>query len=353
MSITYLRYRNGNYLVTRDSQVSSMRKRCFRVGEDFEPEFPDSIDLKISGRCSTGCSYCHEDSKVDGKLAKYEDLVSHLSVLPREASIEIAIGGGNILEDKESRNLFCRLARYLYDQGKPIAVTINENEFTEENIKFLTNIPRVEEYNGNGDEVAKISTISINIGVSLGPGITRTRLIEILSLYNRYFDRWSDCSCVFHIILGMFPLDLLKDLLYQELEEAPLNTMRVLFLGFKQFGRAQNTSLPKEISNFENIIKEYILKADIKLKEETDPYAMIKHTAVGFDNLAIEQLKFEKAMTKSTFESVYLGNEFSCSMYIDGVEGKYAKSSTDPKENRVDWNSCDIIKYFNHDKSKK
>lgn len=347
----FLRYRNGNYIVTRDNPASSMKKRCFRVGEDFEPEFPDSIDLKISGRCSTGCSYCHEDSKADGKLANYEDLVSHLSVLPREASIEIAIGGGNILEDKESRNLFCRLARYLYDQGKPIAVTINENEFTEENVRFLKNIPAVEY--SEVDEDTKMAAIPINIGVSLGPGITRTRLLEILTLYVNYFDCWSNCSCVFHIILGMFPLDLLKDLLYQELETRPFNTMRVLFLGFKQFGRAQNTSLPKEISNFENIIKEYILKSDIKLKEETDPYTKTRHTVIGFDNLAIEQLKFEKAMTKPTFESVYMGNEFSCSMYIDGVEGKYAKSSTDPKENRVDWNSCDIIKYFNHDKSKK
>ena len=39
-----------------------------------------------------------------------------------------------------------------------------------------------------------------------------------------------------------------------------------------------------------------------------------------------------------------MGNEGSCSMYIDAVEGKFARTSRD--SNRVDWDSINLIDFF-------
>lgn len=346
----YLKYRNGNYLVTR-SGSGTMTKRCFRLNEELQPEFPDSIDLKISNRCSTECPYCHEDSNKLGKLAKYDDLIMHLSVLPEEASIEIAIGGGNILEDKESKNLFRSLAIYLYEHGKSISTTVNEREVTEENLNFLYNITYVNSTKKDCfyKESIFIETIPINIGISLGPNTTYDRVTEINKLIESVCGWPKRGSIVFHIILGLFPLDLLETLLSKNL--------KILILGYKQFGRSKETELPENIKNFEVLIKKHLLeKMSIGSEDLTQLNLNIieeNNCILGFDNLAIEQLKLRDSISKLDFSKVFLGEEFSCSMYIDGVEGKYAKSSTEPKESRVDWNSCDIITYFKNDKSKK
>ena len=54
-------YINGNYFVQSDWTGTKV-KRTLRVGEDFNPDFPDSIDLKITNSCSHACPFCHEDS---------------------------------------------------------------------------------------------------------------------------------------------------------------------------------------------------------------------------------------------------------------------------------------------------
>lgn len=61
-----IKYINGNYFVTLDNE-GTKTYRALRKREDFISEFPDSIDLKITNKCSIGCSFCHESSIKTGK----------------------------------------------------------------------------------------------------------------------------------------------------------------------------------------------------------------------------------------------------------------------------------------------
>ena len=61
-------YLNGNYVVYWKGDT--LIKRALRVGEDLISEFPDSIDLKVTNKCSWGCDFCHESSNPGGKCFK-------------------------------------------------------------------------------------------------------------------------------------------------------------------------------------------------------------------------------------------------------------------------------------------
>ena len=315
-------YRNGNYIVS--STGWTLKKQCFRINEGFKPDFPDSIDLKISNRCSIGCPYCHEESIPNGKLADFNEIVKHLSSLP-DKPIEVAIGGGDLVVDDESFLLLAELTKWLKSKNIKVSVTLNEKSLDSERFNEL------KELNLNG------------FGISLGPDITKDRL-EYIDKITSY--QYSTPTKVFHIILGLFPLDLLKDLLSHKLYLWS-NRVRLLFLGYKQFGRAKQNELPNTIQTFESLIKRSIL-----MRRESGT-VVYPDFVFGFDNLALEQLSLEKAFIRQEFDNIFLGPEFSCSMYVDAVNGQYAESSTSRLDSRVSWDSIDILEYFKHDKTSK
>jgi len=321
-------YINGNYLVSRYSR-GNMEKRCLRIDEDFKPDFPDSIDLKISNRCSLGCPYCHENSVKTGGLAKIDEIKKHLSSLPKKP-IEIAIGGGNLVEDEESLSLLSELVSWLDSRKNLIGITLNEKSISVKTISSLKNI-----FSNN--------TYEWCLGISLGPDITEKRLEELSKILLESNLIFFNPKLVFHIILGLFPKEILKNLVTdRSLLGGAYNYNRILFLGYKQYGRAKNTELPPDIKSFEIIIKEAILNG-----REGNGCGV--HNIFGFDNLALDQLNLSKAFLKKDFDRIYQGPEFSCSMYVDAVSGQFAKSST--SDERVDWNSVDILDYFKHDKN--
>ena len=318
-------YINGNYLVSRYSR-GDMKKRCLRIDEDFKPDFPDSIDLKISNRCSLGCPYCHENSVKTGGLAKIDEIKKHLSSLP-EKPIEIAIGGGDLVEDEESLLLLSELVSWLDSRKNLIGITLNEKSISVKTISSLKNI-------------FKNNKFEWSLGISLGPDITEKRLEELSKILFETNLIFFNPKLVFHIILGLFPKELLKDIVTKRsLLGGAYNYNRILFLGYKQYGRAKNTELPPDIKSFEIMIKEAILNSR----------GDCVYNIFGFDNLAIDQLNLSKAFLSKDFDRIYQGPEFSCSMYVDAVLGQFAKSST--SDERVDWNSVDILDYFKHDKN--
>ena len=60
-----VKYRNGNYFVTIDLDTGT--KVRSNDLDFFEPEYPESMDVKITNCCDMGCKFCHENSKPDGK----------------------------------------------------------------------------------------------------------------------------------------------------------------------------------------------------------------------------------------------------------------------------------------------
>jgi len=89
-------YTNGNYLVSIYEDGTKTRQNSV---DFFEPEYPESLDVKITDMCDLGCPWCHESSTPEGKHCDADILLARLSRLPN--GVEIAIGGGNPFEHSE------------------------------------------------------------------------------------------------------------------------------------------------------------------------------------------------------------------------------------------------------------
>lgn len=307
-------YLNGNYVVKW--RGLKLQKRCLRLGEDFMPEFPDSIDLKITNRCSWGCPYCHESSTKDGESFNYDKTIEILSQLP-ELPIEIAIGGGDVLDAPDFR----RLVKWLNDRGNKTRATVNMKDILKRRKTFEKELKDVEAVGVSLDSLPKfikdwegkdslLCTIYGNCDL----------LVQEKEAY------------VAHIIAGVFP--------YKDLEALfDATSFPVLILGYKQWGRAKDTALPKDMEKFKETMWELISKMK---NEAYDSFTQCR--TIGFDNLALEQLDIKSLLPEDEWERIYMGDEGSHSMYIDAVKGEYAMTSR--SSDRVSWDSIGLVDYF-------
>jgi len=60
----------------------------------FRSTWPETVDLKITNRCRSGCSFCYQDSRPDGDHARLEDVLSILDKLAEAQVMEVVLGGG-------------------------------------------------------------------------------------------------------------------------------------------------------------------------------------------------------------------------------------------------------------------
>ena len=317
--VSSYRYINNNYLVSM--KYDKLTKRAFRVGEDLIGEFPDSIDLKITNKCKHGCLYCHEDSCPNGDSFDFKKTTEILSQLPNKP-IEVAIGGGNVLEIPE------KLAELL--------VWCNKKEFRTRltiNIKDINKLYEIGYYDCSLLE--KILFIPDAIGVSINSissdcikyNIDPYRFGRSQLDYNILGDINSKFYTVYHIIAGVFPYNDLNTLITE-------TNYPVLILGYKQWGRAKDKDLPPDLEKFEKEIKRIIYNFR----------AYGQRKALCFDNLALEQLHIKDALSPQELEDYYMGNEGTCSMYIDAVKGEFARTSRDA--DRVSWDSIGLLDFF-------
>lgn len=307
-------YINGNYCVSLDSDGTKV-KRTLRRGEIFQPAFPDSIDLKITGKCKIGCPFCHENSTPGGKSFNLERTKTLLSSLPL-VNIEIAIGGGDIFEEPEDT---VKLLEWLSHRGIETRVTLNIRDFDDpsflENSKDLRN---------------RIISLSGAVGLSL-PRFED----NIPNAFNNLLFRHP--KVVYHVIAGICPVPdfekMVKDPRYE----------RILILGYKQFGRAKGTPLPESMGDWKKSVRRALWNA----RNVRGP----KRITLGFDNLAIEQLGLEDCFSEEDWSKIYFGDEFSSSMYIDAVEETFAPTSRSTE--RVPWSeyNYDIVKYFKENRN--
>lgn len=251
-------------------------------------DYPLSLDLKITNYCETGCPWCHESSGPLGKHANPELLLEKLNGLL--GNTEIAIGGGNPLSHPE----LGKILEGLRDFGYITNMTVRDKD-----IIRGQKIPR--EIKG--------------LGISVTPGISPKEYLGFIS---------SRENLVAHMILG---INTVED--YMEVKKY---FQRILWLGFKVWGRNKNASLP----SIEDLRREII----------RDLYYG-RSGILAFDNLGISQLNLKSAFLESEWDRFYLGPEFTSSMYVDAVKGEFAGYST--SGDRVSWDEVSLINYFrNH-----
>ena len=320
-------YINGNYFV--HSLINGGReKRLLRTTDSkFIPDFPDSIDLKITNKCSKGCPYCHESSCPDGKSFNLDRTISMLNELP-SCGIEIAIGGGNVLEIPEDT---ARLIDWCNKKGFSVRTTINYEHLLPYS-NYLNNIGpyTIEDSTNVSPDIKTIIRKSEYLGISISKFDPDPKITEGFILSSKF---------VYHIIVGLFPIEDLENLLNS------IKYKKILILGFKQFGRAKDMA-PEHLEDWRRVIKKHIYDFR-KGGKGTENYETI-----GFDNLAIEQLGIRSILLSEEWENLYFGDEFTSSMYVDAVNETFAPTSRSPLSERVSWSSTNsIIDYFKNNRN--
>ena len=266
-------YKNGNYDVIIFDDGTKIRQNNL---DYLEPEFPESIDIKITNKCDMGCCMCYENSSPNGTEADLTNISFLDSIHPYT---ELAIGGGNpfshpkllyFLEELKKRRIIAN-------------ITINQNHLfkTQKTVEDLLSKKLIH-----------------GLGISLTDA--NKDLINFVQKYP---------NSVIHIINGIVTLDQLNDL-------ADKNA-KILILGYKEFGRGIN------------FIKSERQKIERNKKDLYNvlPNMLDHYSIISFDNLAIKQLNAERLMTKEKWKEFYMGDDGQFTMYIDLVNQKFAKNS--------------------------
>lgn len=269
-------YKNGNTEVTLFSDGSKVRE----FEDVARPEFPESVDLKITDNCNMACAFCHEQSTTQGAEGDVDYILSILEGLP--SGVELALGGGNPLSHPRLEELLLELHR----RGIIANITINQGH--------------LKPYRELIDSLIKRDLVK-GVGVS----ITKTSIKEE--------DLPKTSNLVFHIIAGIQAPAILQNL--WEILPQP----KVLILGYKDYGFGKDFITGASA-------KEHVENNIAKWKKELPNY--VGKLLLSFDNLAIKQLNVRRLFTTEGWEKFYMGDDGMFTMYVDAVSRTYAISST-------------------------
>ena len=276
----FVKVKNGNYTMYLDLETGTkIRKNDL---DFFDPEKPESMDIKITNKCDMGCAFCHENSTPDGLHGDIMNLKFIETFFPYT---ELAIGGGNPLTHPD-------LIPFL------------------EKCKTLKLVPSmtINQYHFMKPEYEELIDKLVNEKLIYGLGVSLTNASdEFINKIKKY------PNAVIHIINGVQAINQVKKL-YD-------HNLKVLILGYKMFRRG--------IEYFSEAVD--IIKNDYynELAE------MTKHfDVVSFDNLALKQLEVKRLLTEDEWNEFFMGDDGSHTMYIDCINKQYARSSTALIEDR-------------------
>ena len=271
------RYTNGNYEVMIWNDGSKLR---FNDKDNLTPEFPESIDCKISNKCDMGCPFCHEMSVPDGALANLNHPI--FDSLP--AWTELALGGGNVFAHPGLEDFLRRMAaRHIICN-----ITVHLIHFRQyyDYIRYLVD-----------------NSLIYGVGVSVNGNIEESDIALFKSIPN----------LVIHCIAGVVP--------YSTLMKMAHHNLKLLILGYKIYGRG--IAYEEEHKTITAHI-EYLRSHMYELRDW--------FPIISFDNLAINQLCLKDAVSEEQWKHTYMGNDGQFTMYLDMVKEEYARSSTSARE---------------------
>ena len=281
-------YQNGNTTVTLMSDGTKIR--------EYEGTpvvyHPESIDVKITDYCDMGCAYCHESSTKAGVHGDLDVLLETLKDLP--AGVELAIGGGNPLAHPD----LIPFLQTLKARGIVANLTINQGH-----LKTFQDLI--------------VYLIKDNLVKGVGISITSNNFTYVKPLLE------INDNIVYHIIAGVNKVDDMEKLI-------SLGKCKVLVLGYKHFGFGVNfhsEAVEKEIKRWYIHLPKYLGKC-----------------VVSFDNLAIEQLNVKRLFTNKGWDKFYMGDDGRFTMYVDGINQKYAQTSR--SHNRIPFSDMSLFEYF-------
>jgi len=278
---------NGNYKYMIDLKTGSK----IRVVPEPPalPDYPETVDLKITNTCFGACPWCHENSIPTATPTDRMRLQELLYTFP--GGIEVAIGGGDPVE-------FPHLAEALHilKRGNNIpSLTVNARTLSL-----------------NADKLRPI--LSDNLIYGLGISVTAPRDIQ-----PELQDILSYKHTVLHVIAGITSHVSLEKML-QKYTELTGRKAKVLILGYKYFGRGGALSETARM-NIQNKIQALQVWLSSYFSGEIDSAELI-----SFDTRGVSQLNIERLAGKN-FAPHYMGDDGEFSMYINAHE-KYASISS-------------------------
>ena len=277
------KYKNGNAVVT----IYEDGTREIKTEDDeFEFHTAMNMDIKVTNQCFQQCAMCHENSTPDGKHAPLENFKFLKSWIP---GCECAFGGGSL-------TLYPHLTELL-EFTKKCGLIANATFHQEE---LIDNFELIKSYQEQG--------LLYGIGVSyVRPD---EKLVECVNNLD---------NVVFHVIAGLVKYTDLKYL------SENFNCPKILLLGYKHFRRGNQ--LYDKIGN--------TIEAEIRVLSHNVDWLFDHFNVVSFDNLALEQLHVKKWLTQEQWDKFYQGEEGASNMYVDAVEGKFARNSTSTKRYKL------------------
>lgn len=295
-------YQNGNaeVIIYKDGT----RKVSWEEDEKLALEYPLNLDIRVSTKCAFGadkegkpgfCGFCHESASQFGKECDYSALLAKLGDnLPR--GIELAIGSNNLTKD------LIKFIKAVNQLGFIVNLTVN-----------MGHIQR------DREELHKLLDKGFvkGLGVSYRKGFWNPYIASLLKPYRD--------QIIFHVIAG---IDSVEDIanFRKQLRECYFGG-KLLVLGEKDFGFHKDK--PKSSER----MLEWQSWAVENLPEDNEVPWELTWCAIGFDNLAVEQLQLQELVEDDLWNKVYQGEH---SFYINAVEQTFStssRSSTHPFDN--------------------
>lgn len=285
-------YKNGNYVVCIMDDGTKIRK----TNEDsFVPAFAENTDVKLTSKCSLGCSFCFEGCTADGKHA---DLFKYNFINSLHPYTEMALNGNDMDHPDLEKFLI-----FLKEKKVFANITVHQKQ-------FMNNYETLKHYSEN--------KLIYGIGVS----------------YNHYDEEFISKvkefpNVVLHTINGI--------LTETDIKQLKGNNLKVLILGFKKLRRGK--------TYFDSHTEEYSKNSDYLYDNLPTIINDGWFKLVSFDNLAIEQLDVKRLLPEDKWEEFYMGDDGNYTFYIDMVDGKFAKNSL--SQERYDIGDKTIDEMFN------
>lgn len=265
-------YRNGNTLVGIGEDGT--KYRYTPDGEGPTPEYPESIDLKITDFCEEKCPMCHENAGLSGR---HGDL-NHPLLNSLHPYTELAIGGGNPMAHPDLYSFLKRMKK----QRVICNITVHYNQ-------FMKNIDTLRSWQAEG--------LIHGVGVSVHHSLENTAALHEFP------------HLVVHTIAGVSEVETYRSLADKDLD--------LLILGYKDFGRGHDYY--ERNSNVERRIR----WVSDHIADLSDHFR-----SICFDDLAVRQLDLKNKINPAVWQQFYMGSDGDYTMYVDLVRGEYSASST-------------------------
>lgn len=295
------KYVNGNCTVSLYDDGTKVRE--YPDGVVPAPIFPESMDVKITNRCSRDCGFCHERSTPDGAHADIDKLLEVVKPLP--AGVEIALGGGNVFEHPELLHLLLRLQL----RGLVVNTTVKLEDAIEHE-------QELHHFQGLG--------LIHGLGISVPSDMPHDSPKPL----------FANANVVWHLIAGVNSVSDLASV--QDLCRLWGIPCKVLVLGFKMRGKGIG------------FLVEHEQEVVTRLQQWRTTVARMLEEAgrltLSFDNLALVTLSIKACLSPEQWQKFYMGDDGQFTMYVDAVKQEYARSST--SANCIAFDKAELRDYF-------